>query len=407
MSNSLAIAAVTATLRSLFVGVVPADPDLADTVVTTKHPDQARNGETANQLNTFLYQTSPNAAWRNADVPSQVAPGETRLPALALDLSYLITAYGRDDDDVFAHRVLGRAMGLLNDHSVLGRAEIRAALAGNDLHEQVERVRITPRGLTVDEISKLWSALQTEYRISAAYDVSVVLIETERPARTPLPVLARGPGDAGVVVQPDLIPPIPTIDNVVLPGDRPSVELGDTIAVLGHHLAADAVTGVFSSPRLTAPVEVAAEPGATPTRVRVRITNQPAQWVAGTYALSLRIERAGESDRNTNVVPVSLAPRLTGALPVTVARDASGVATLSLAVRPDVRPSQRAVLLLGDREVTARPRTTTTSTLDFDIAGAPAGDFFLRVRVDGVDSDLIDRTADPPVFDPDQRVTIT
>ena len=48
-------------------------------------------------------------------------------------------------------------------------------------HEQIERVRITPQPLSVDELSKLWTAFQTHFRISAAYQVSVVLIESTRP----------------------------------------------------------------------------------------------------------------------------------------------------------------------------------------------------------------------------------
>jgi hypothetical protein len=80
VSNSLAIAAVTATIRSLFVSVIPTDTELADTIVTTRHPDNARNGQTANQLNAFLYQTNPNAAWRNSDIATQVLPGQTSGP---------------------------------------------------------------------------------------------------------------------------------------------------------------------------------------------------------------------------------------------------------------------------------------------------------------------------------------
>jgi Pvc16 N-terminal domain len=407
VSNSLAIAAVTATLRSLFVSVIPSDPELADTIVTTRHPDNARNGQTANQLNAFLYQTNPNAAWRNSDIASHVLPGESKPPALALDLSYLITAYGREDDDIAAHRVLGRAMGLLNDHAVLGRNEIQSALIGNDLHEQVERVRISPRALTVDEISKLWSAFQTEYRISAAYDISVVLIESDRPARAPLPVLVRGPADAGVAVQADVTPPFPTIEKIELPDAAPGAQLGDIVTVLGHHLDGDTVTGVFSSPRLPSDREISAQPGATATEVRLHIPQQPAQWVAGTYSLFLRIERAGQQDRTTNVVPIALAPRLTGTLPLTATRDPDGVATVTVDVRPNIRPPQRAQLILGDRAADARPRTAITGTLEFDVADAPVGEFFIRVRIDGIDSLLVDRSVSPPVFDPDQKVTIS
>ena len=46
--------------------------------------------------------------------------------------------------------------------------------------------------MSSDEMSKLWSAIQSHYRPSAAYHVSVVLIEGNGPRVSPLPVLSRG-----------------------------------------------------------------------------------------------------------------------------------------------------------------------------------------------------------------------
>ena len=91
------------------------------------------------------------------------------------------------------------------------------ALAASDLADQVELIKITPAAMSTDEMSKLWSAIQSHYRPSAAYQVSVVLIEGTRPARLAAagavarprdPVTER---DRGVVVKPDLLPPVPTL----------------------------------------------------------------------------------------------------------------------------------------------------------------------------------------------------
>ena len=76
-------------------------------------------------------------------------------------------------------------MGILHDHPLLGAAEIEAALAESNLDQQVERIRITPQPLTLEEMSKLWTTFQTQYRISAAYQACVVLIESERARREP------------------------------------------------------------------------------------------------------------------------------------------------------------------------------------------------------------------------------
>ena len=160
MSNSLAIAATTATIRNLLLTQMSQrDSDLSDLQVTTQPPDLARKGITTSQLNLFLYVTMINGAWRNMDMPRQVRPGEVASPPLALNLHYLITAYGRGDTDneAVSHRVLGGAMSVLHDHPVLGRDEIALALAGNDLGDQFERLRITPITTPLDEMSKLWT----------------------------------------------------------------------------------------------------------------------------------------------------------------------------------------------------------------------------------------------------------
>lgn len=79
---------------------------------------------------------------------------------------------------------------------------------------------------------------------------------------------------------------------------------------------------------------------------------------------------------------------------------------MTVRCEPEVRPEQRVALLLGDIEVLARVRTTQTDTLAFDAGSVAPGDYFVRLRVDGVDSLLVDRTVTPPVFDPGQEVTI-
>ena len=78
MSNALAVAAVTTTLRSLLTtalgGVVS---------VTAKPLDEARQAA-IDQINLFLYHLAPNAALRNTPMPGQTKPGESGHPPLAL-----------------------------------------------------------------------------------------------------------------------------------------------------------------------------------------------------------------------------------------------------------------------------------------------------------------------------------
>jgi hypothetical protein len=410
MSNATAVAAVTLTLQSILGNGVTADTDLTDTTVSTLPPDKARGNNNANQLNLFLYQVLPNAAWRNLTMPRQLAPGESGQPPLPLTLHYLLTAFGRDNDTTqpFSHQLLGKAMSVLYDHALLGPEEIKAATAvslpASDLDRQVERVRITLRPLSLEEISKLWTGFATQYRLSVAYEVSVALIESTQSSRTPLPVLTRGAGDQGVLSQPDLIPPYPAIDSVVPPNQQTAARLGETVTITGQHLDGTNVGVVFNHPLWAAPVEVAPQAGGTATDLSVIVPNLPAVWPAGLYSVSVIVKRPGETyRRTTNDLGLVLAPRIT----ITPASAPAGSITYTVSCAPQVWPDQRASLLLGDQEILAQPHAAQTGTLTFVATAVVAGTYFVRLRVDGVDSVLVDRSVTPPVFDPTQKVTVT
>lgn len=413
MSNALAIAATTLTLQAILQGGVlndPDDVDLTDTTVTILPPDKARGNGNANQLNLFLYQILPNAAWRNMNIPTQVAQGETGNPPLALNLHYLLTAFGKDNDTTlpYGHHLLGKAMSILYDHALLGPDEIRAATAASypdsDLDKQVERVRITLQPMSLEEISKLWTGLVTQYRLSVGYEVSVALIDSTQPKKTPLPVLTRGAGDKGVMSQANLISPFPALDQIQLPNSQTSARLGDILILSGNHLDGSSVGLQFNHPLWTAPVEVPPLAGGTATRVSVQVPNAPTTWPAGFYTVSLLVQRTGETyRRTTNQLSFSLAPKITVAPPSAAGPNITYTATCS----PEVWPEQHASLLLGDQEIVAQPHTTQTASLSFQAQNLSAGNYFVRLRVDGVDSLLVNRSVTPPQFDPTQKVTVT
>src|SRR2546428_132685 len=287
VSNAAAIAAVTSTLYNLLDKGIRSDTTIGTCTVTTDPPDSARGARTDNQINLFLYQLAFSAAWRNIDMPRQVHPGETGQPPLGLNLYYLLTAYGAQTELYMGHRILGQAMSILHDHPLLGSKEIQDNAIFSDLYLQVERVRITPQPLSIEDITKLWTSFQTNYRLSAAYEVSVVLIESQRPARTPLPVLSRGAQDEGALAQADLVPPFPAIDALVPPNGQPAARLGDAVTIRGHHLDGTAVVVRLEHPRLLAPIDVPPVAGGAESTVSLQPPPPhppPAGWAPGDHA---------------------------------------------------------------------------------------------------------------------------
>jgi hypothetical protein len=409
VSNSLAIAAVTATLQSILQTGITASPNLADTTVTILPLDKARGSNTANQVNLFLYMVNRNAAFINSPMPGQLKPGEAGRPPLALNLYYLLTAFGRDDDTVepSGHELLGFAMTILHDYPLLQPPDIKAAtgavLPNADLDLQPERVRLTFHPLTIDELSKLWTGFAMQYRLSAGYEVAVTLLESQRANATPLPVLTRGQGDSGVVSQPDLSPTVPTLSALTLPDSQEGARLGDKIKASGVKLAGSGVTLHLQHSLLAGPFPIAPDTESD-TMVVFTLPDAAADIPAGLCGLWLSVQRDGESFvRSTNTLPLMVAPRLT--LAPTSAP--GGAATFTATIAPEVRPGQRVRLLLGDGEIAPDAFATQVGRLTFHADSLPVGDYWARLRVDGVDSLLVDRSKTPPAFDPGQKVTLT
>jgi hypothetical protein len=200
-----------------------------------------------------------------------------------------------------------------------------------------------------------------------------------------------------------LISPFPTLDQVQLPNQQPSARLGDILTLTGHHLDGSNIGVQFNHPLWTAPLEVPPEPGGTAAQLSVKIPNTPAAWPAGFYSLAVLVQQPGESyRRTTNQLSFSLAPNIT----ISPSTAPDGTISFTVTCSPEVRPQQRAALLLGDREILAEAFTAQTPTLIF-VADLTRGVYFIRLRVDGVDSLLVNRMVTPPIFDQTQKVTIT
>ncbi len=415
MSNTLAIAAATATLRNMLNTLMHnRDSNLGGLAVTTLPPDLARKGHSDLQLNVFLYQTAVNAGWRNRDMPGVVRAGESAAPALALNLYYLVTAYGKGETDAQndTHRVLGAAMSVLHDHAVLDRTDIEASIAGNDLAKQFESLRITWQPMSLDEISKLWTVFQTHYRVSAAYEVTVVLIDSHVPVKSALPVLARGADDRGATA---VAAAAPVLEGIVLPRSQPAARLGEALSLLGRQLSLADTKVRFTSARLAQSVELDPQAGSDGALALTLPAADPlALWAPGFYSVGLVLRPAGLPTIVSNEIAFALAPQIVvGPIVVGTDSNANLTRTLTVTCTPRIAAGQRVLLLLGDMQVAPiepppppNPDLTQPTELAFAVQAIPAGDYVVRLRVDGVDSIPVSYAGTVPAFDPAQKVTL-
>ncbi|MEK8033829.1 DUF4255 domain-containing protein [Ideonella sp. DXS29W] len=427
MSTALAIAAVTATLKDLLnEGLLNHDlSSIGSFSVTAQPPDRITTGNTeANQLNVFLYQMTPNLGWRNVALPSRDGRGQRLTnPPLALDLHYLISAYG--SQDLNAEVLLGYAMQLLHETPVISREQLRTVLgtpspvdgtivpgrfgtlSAEDLADQVELIKITPVYPSADELSKLWTAMQSRYRPSMAYLVSVVLIQAEGGARAAPPVLQRGAGDRG----PEAMAAPPTLLQAVRHASLPllpALRLGDDLRFIGTGLArAGTLSAVFTNDRLGLTQTLALDAGGSGTERSASLPADSAPgavaaWGVGLYSVSIQADEPGRPIWRSNSVAAVIAPRITAS---PLASDAGAAFTLTITCAPRLQPRQEAGvrLIFGDTElvpssIDTPADTTLPSTIEFEVPALPAGNYLLRLRVDGVDSLPVLAAGSPPVF---------
>jgi len=400
MSNFLGIATVTASLSQVLQAAIT--PDVPGATATTLRPDG--NGALPSPgVNIFLYQVTPNASWLNADLPGRNANGDLiQRPQAALDLHYLLTFYG-DDAHLEPQRVLGSVVRTLHARPVITRDVIRQTiakpnftfLATSNLADAIELVKFTPLPLSLEELSKLWSVyFQTHYSLSLAYQGTVVLIDSEASPRPGLPVRTRN-----IYVAPFRQPLV----EAVRTDDGPdALIVADSMLVItGRRLRGEVTRVAFAG------LEVAPAPDqVSDTRISVQLPDGLRAGVQGLQVIQPRLigtppvaHRGVESNLAAFVLHPTIGRKGDGTPDITVAPTA-----VTVKLGPKVGKSQRASLMMNelnppsDRAARAfrfdaPPRNppgdpAETDTLAFPVSGVVAGDYLVRVQIDGADSAL-------------------
>lgn len=414
MSSALAISGVTAALQYYLGGVYSGLSSLfgGTVVVSAQAPDLVQNsigdGSTLqNQVNVFLHQVTHNVGWRNVGLPSLGADGQTQLqnPPLALDLHYLLTAYGSTDWQ--AEALLGYALLMLHQNPIIARSDISNALnalptfsphnplsselGASGLADQIEMIKITPSILGREELAWLWTALKADYRPTFPFQVSVVLLQPPTPLTFALPVLSRNIGaQAGPPAQ---------ILQIVPPTGQAAAAPGEEVTVNGNSLSG-ASQVVLSYPRLGIQYPPFAPSDVTDTSLTVTVPNDPEHLPAGVYNLSILFTNSsGALLKSSNTLPLAIAPSI-AATPAPTAVASGGGTLVSLTCNPQALPNQSVALIMGATSIPAEPFTTATATLGFQFVPAlAAGSYLARLQVDGVVSSVaVNWSASPPTF---------
>jgi Pvc16 N-terminal domain len=401
MSNAFSIAAVTAVLKDLLENGLVKDAiatSVGDVVVTALPPDRITQGtDERAQINLFLYQVTQNrnADWVSSEYRSKRSQqsGDSRHnQPLALDLHYLLTAYGAKDFQ--AELLLGYAMQLLHDTPVFSRELVESSLKNAakvntssvlsqaltsvsiaDVAENIGQIKLSPEFFNMEDTSKLWSSLQTNYRPSAAYQVSMVLIDSR---------------NAQKLVDTDKCPFLtPVIEQVTPPS-----EVGKALIIRGKHLR-----GEMTHLRLQG-LEKLIEPKAIQDK-QISAFLPPGLFagVYGVQVVHLKIPVPGIShhDTTSNIAAFVLHPTITATVAqIQGSGDNLRAAEITVQFNPKVGKQQQVVLLMNEvsnndseeYSFAVASRVDDNDSITIPIKNIKAGTYFIRVQVDGAESPL-------------------
>ena len=333
-------------------------------------------------INVYLYNVAINSAWRNQDIPGAQGDGQPATPLLPLNLYFLVSFYGSD-----RLTNLGKVMLNLHDHPIL---EFEA---GSREIKQPDPIRITKHPLNMDETSKLWATLQSNYRTSVAYEVGILLIESDNDSPTPLPVLSRGVNDSGWDSTSTFPPRLESIKSPFQVG----VPSGENVTLIGENFLAEGKVQLELRHTTSNDNKVLLPDKITSGEVSFTIDDsiQPGIWMLTMVFAKEKVENGTTTDQRSvsNVIPLAVLPIIMtdGDL---VAENDDPNFKLELSCRPKLKKGQFVEVFIGSTQVSGFSLTTDTTTVTATwsnsvkwIEGEPK---FAKLRVDGVDSLVFD-----------------
>jgi Pvc16 N-terminal domain len=426
MSNYLAIATVTAALQRLLQEGI--QEDVPGATVTTVRPDNPGTASQTVGINIYLYQATPNPAWRNADLRTRRPKGDLiKHGQAALDLHYLLTFYG-NEQALEPQRLMGSAIRTLVDQPTLTQDIIQDTieqsnltfLSASTLGDQVQLVQFIPSSVTTEDLSRIWSVFfQIPYSLSFAFQGTAVLIQGEKSGKTALPVRKRE----------FYVAPIrPVIDKVKLEQPRQlAAQLEDSedfedledfrrtkleplsrssnlvIVIKGRRLRGERTIVRIGRADIT-PQKVTDEE----VRVQLSLLNlqESSLLRAGVQGVQVVHQFQGQtmapdSEVESNVMPLVVCPKILngneGVAMLNAEAQDEDIYRGNITAQIDVTltPEQRVFLLLNGIEASktyifrAARRTSDMDVIRFSVQDLIAGTYLVRVQVDGAESPLL------------------
>jgi hypothetical protein len=153
------------------VGVTLGFTDESTNIVLEPPHDSPDNNT---RLSLYLYHIGINNTQRNQNKLAQ--PGrddELRSPPLPLELKYLATPV---DDEESNQLVMGRLLQFVYDNPRID--SLNNQPIGNSFGGGSPTLRILPDLLNVEQLSQLWNAFNQPYRLSLAFQVDIVTVDS-------------------------------------------------------------------------------------------------------------------------------------------------------------------------------------------------------------------------------------
>lgn len=360
MSDYTSIRGVTLSLKTLLddsLNVAPPPPDRLNATITISRPD-VKQSVAGNRLNLLLFQVIENHFIANQEDPRIGTTSDYGHPPLSLNLHYLLTPFSTDTDETEAHRMLGAAMRVLRDNAILLPTLMTSTVQpvlDTSLLMAREHLRISLLPLTLDDLSKIWTGAEESMRLSVAYEVSVVQIESLQRRNTPLPVRARN------VVVTLRGPDISSIDP-------DTVGIGDALTINGSHFFS-ATTKVLIG---GATIDLAGlgSPALRSDQIQTTVPNDPALW-PGMQMVRVQVgfdqsnavaTGAFPKTLTSEPVPIVLAPKVTSVLPVSAPGGSTHILTINGWRLYRAQDDANIYVLIADQTIPASQFTTKTDT---------------------------------------------